>query len=118
MGGKSGALRPFLVSHKRPRTSRILSILSLTATVWLALGTGVSAQTSSYPPENYKPLLFDPAETTHAFRLDGAPWICRGDTFCKPVKIDGVADKNLKQATIEPLGYAGRRYFSPTATPI
>ena len=70
-----------------------------------------SGANAAYPPENYKPLLFDPAETTHVFRLDGAPWICRGDTFCKPVKIDGVADKDLKQATIEPLGYAGRRYF-------
>ena len=39
------------------------------------------------------------------------PWICRGDTFCKPVKIDGVADKDLAQATIEPLGYAGPRYL-------
>ena len=39
------------------------------------------------------------------------PWICRGDTFCKPIKIDGVADKDLAQAAIEPLGYAGPRYF-------
>ena len=39
------------------------------------------------------------------------PWICRGDTFCKPVKIDGVADKDLAQAAIEPLGFAGPRYL-------
>jgi len=111
MGGNSGVIQPFLASHSRSRTPWIVPTVLLTAIVWLALGTSVSAQTSSYPPENYKPLLFDPAETTHVFRLDGAPWICRGDTFCKPVKIDGVADKDLRQATIEPLGYAGRRYF-------
>ena len=38
------------------------------------------------------------------------PWICRGDTFCKPVKIDGVADKDAAQARIDPLGAAGARY--------
>ena len=57
------------------------------------------------------PLLFDSADTKYVFRLNGTPWICRGDTFCKPIKIDGVADKDLAQATIEPLGFAGPRYF-------
>lgn len=115
MGGKSSAIsssiRPFLPLSNRIGTAWALPTLLLTAATWLALGTNVLAQTPAYPPENYKPLLFDPTETTHVFRLDGAPWICRGDTFCKPVKIDGVADKDLKLATIEPLGYAGRRYF-------
>ncbi len=93
------------------RTRPGWALLALTATAWLALSTAALAQAPTYPPENYRQLLFDPAEARHVFRLDGAPWICRGDTFCKPVKIDGVADKDLRQATIEPLGYAGRRYF-------
>ena len=69
------------------------------------------AQAQSYPPEGYSPLLFDPGDTKYVFRLNGMPWICRGDTFCKPVKIEGVADKDLAQAAIEPLGVAGARYF-------
>jgi hypothetical protein len=31
--------------------------------------------------------------------------------LCKPIKIEGVADKDLTQASIEPLGFAGARYF-------
>lgn len=77
----------------------------------LALGTSVSAKAQTYPPDGYSPLMFDPADTKYVFRLNGMPWICRGDTFCKPVKIDGVADKDLAQAAIEPLGYAGPRYL-------
>jgi hypothetical protein len=72
---------------------------------------GVASQAQSYPPEGYAPLLFDPGDTKYVFRLNGMPWICRGDTFCKPVKIDGVADKDLAQAAIEPLGFAGPRYL-------
>lgn len=84
-----------------------------TATVVvLTLGTSIAAaQTQAYPPDGYSPLLFDPSDTKYVFRLNGAPWICRGDTFCKPLKIEGVADKDLPQATIEPLGFAGQRYF-------
>ncbi|MDF3075090.1 MAG: hypothetical protein K0S54_2757 [Alphaproteobacteria bacterium] len=89
----------------------ILSRLVLATAATVAFANGAAAQTPAYPPENYAALLFDPVEVKHVFRLDGMPWICRGDTFCKPVKIDGVADRDLKQATIEPLGYAGRRYF-------
>ncbi|MGE3867811.1 MAG: hypothetical protein AB7G04_12965, partial [Hyphomonadaceae bacterium] len=77
----------------------------------LVLSSAALAQSQPYPPDNYEHLLFDPIEERHVFSLDGAPWVCRSDTFCKPIKIDGVADKDLKQATIEPLGYAGRRYF-------
>jgi cellobiose-specific phosphotransferase system component IIA len=77
----------------------------------LALGTPASLKAQTYPPDGYAPLLFDPADTKYVFRLNGIPWICRGDTFCKPVKIDGVADKDLAQAAIEPLGYAGPRYL-------
>ena len=62
-------------------------------------------------PTAIPPLLFDPADTKYVFRLNGTPWICRGDTFCKPIKIEGVADKDLAQAAIEPLGFAGPRYF-------
>jgi hypothetical protein len=77
----------------------------------LALGTSVSSMAQTYPPDGYSALLFDPADTKYVFRLNGLPWICRGDTFCKPVKIEGVADKDLAQAAIEPLGYAGPRYL-------
>ncbi|MDI1285723.1 MAG: hypothetical protein PSV46_15125 [Reyranella sp.] len=70
-----------------------------------------SAQIPAYPPAGYSPLLFDPTDTKYVFRLNGTPWICRGDTFCKPLKIEGVADRDLPQATIEPLGFAGPRYF-------
>jgi hypothetical protein len=73
--------------------------------------TPAFAQTPMHPPEGYSALLFDSTDTKYVFRLNGAPWICRGDTFCKPVKIDGAADKDVVQATIEPLGYAGARYF-------
>lgn len=85
----------------------------LTATVVvLTLATSIaSAQTQAYPPGGYAPLLFDPTDTKYVFRLEGAPWICRGDTFCKPLKIEGVADKDLPQATMEALGFAGPRYF-------
>jgi hypothetical protein len=69
------------------------------------------AQTTAYPPVGYSPLLFDSADTKYVFRLNGTPWICRGDTFCKPIKIDGVADKDAAQATIEALGSAGPRYY-------
>jgi len=77
----------------------------------LAGGNLAAAQTAVYPPEGYSSLLFDPVDTKYVFRLNGTPWICRGDTFCKPVKIEGVADKDLAQAVIEPLGVAGARYF-------
>jgi len=61
--------------------------------VALALPGTAATQTSSYPPAGYSPLLFDSADTKYVFRLNGAPWICRGDTFCKPIKIEGAADK-------------------------
>jgi hypothetical protein len=81
------------------------------AVVAVGCGHGVASHAQTYPPEGYSPLLFDPADTKYVFRLNGMPWICRGDTFCKPVKIDGVADKDLPQAAIEPLGFAGPRYL-------
>jgi hypothetical protein len=81
------------------------------AVIAVGCGHGVASHAQSYPPEGYAPLLFDPGDTKYVFRLNGMPWICRGDTFCKPVKIDGVADKDLAQAAIEPLGFAGPRYL-------
>jgi len=86
---------------------------ALLAAAIVAAGSvhGVASQAQGYPPEGYSPLLFDPGDTKYVFRLNGMPWICRGDTFCKPVKIDGVADKDLAQAIIEPLGFAGPRYL-------
>ena len=76
-----------------------------------AFAQTLGSQASKYPPDGYSPLLFDSTDTKYVFRLDGLPWICRGDTFCKPLKIDGTADKDVAQATIEGLGYAGSRYF-------
>ena len=90
---------------------RALRGLLATAAVAFTLPGLAIAQTSPYPPAGYAPLLFDSADTKYVFRLNGAPWICRGDTFCKPIKIDGVADKDLAQAAIESLGFAGPRYF-------
>src|SRR5205085_5235967 len=84
--------------------------LSLIAVV-LAWANVAVAQTPTYHPEGYSPLLFDPADTKYVFRLNGTPWICRGDTFCKTIKIEGVADKDAAQAAIEALGFAGPRYF-------
>ena len=76
-----------------------------------SIGQGASAQAQGYPADGYSPLLFDSSETKYVFRLNGTPWICRGDSFCKPIKIDGVADRDLALAAIEPLGIAGARYF-------
>ncbi len=90
---------------------RTVRTLLVAAGAALALGNVAAAQTAAYPPDGYSPLLFDSADIKHVFRLNGAPWICRGDTFCKPIKIDGVADKDLAQASIEGLGFAGPRYF-------
>src|SRR5205823_747064 len=85
----------------------------LAAAIGLALASAsvATAQTSAYPPAGYSPLLFDSTDTKYVFRLNGTPWICRGDTFCKPIKIEGVADKDAAQAAIEALGFAGPRYF-------
>ena len=69
--------------------------LFVAAVAAVALANVASAQTQAYSPAGYSPLLFDPTDTKYVFRLNGAPWICRGDTFCKPVKIEGVADKEL-----------------------
>lgn len=85
--------------------------LLVSAVLAFALPHLAAAQAPTYPPAGYAPLLFDSSDTKYVFRLNGAPWICRGDTFCKPIKIDGVADKDLAQAAIESLGYAGPRYF-------
>jgi hypothetical protein len=89
--------------------SRHVLMAALAGAIAFGSAHGLSAQ--AYPPDGYSPLLFDPGDTKFVFRLNGIPWICRGDTFCKPIKIDGVADKDLKQAVIEPLGHAGARYF-------
>ena len=85
--------------------------LLISAGVSVALANVAAAQSAAYPPDGYSPLLFDSTDIKYVFRLNGTPWICRGDTFCKPIKIDGVADKDLVQAAIEPLGFAGPRYF-------
>ncbi len=92
---------------------KALGIAVTAATVAVLLGAVPAslAQTPGYPPDGYSPLLFDSADTKYVFRLNGSPWICRGDTFCKPVKIDGAVDKDVVQAKIEPLGSVGSRYL-------
>ena len=89
------------------------AVRSVLAAAGLVLvgATMAQAQTATYPPAGYSPLLFDSADTKHVFRLSGTPWICRGDTFCKPIKIEGAADRDVAQATIESLGFAGARYL-------
>ena len=111
MGGTSEATSTSNGPSARLRNRTAIALSTIALTAWLAPGSGALAQTPNFPPDNYQHLQFDPAETRHVFRLDGAPWICRSDTFCKPVKIDGVADKDLEKATIESLGHAGKRYF-------
>jgi hypothetical protein len=96
---------------RRSNPLKLLRIPVLALVAAVAWCNGALAQAPAYPPEGYVALLFDPADTKYVFRLNGAPWICRGDTFCKPVKIDGVADRDLAQAAIESLGVAGARYF-------
>ena len=94
-------------------SNNMASLKALLAAALLAasIGQGASAQAQGYPPDGYSPLLFDSSDTKYVFRLKGTPWICRGDSFCKPIKIDGVADRDLALAAIEPLGIAGARYF-------
>src|SRR6185436_14125762 len=99
-----------MASHGRITMAGYRALLAA-AVVAVGCGQGVASHAQTYPPEGYAPLLFDRGDTKYVFRLTGAPWICRGDTFCKPVKIDGVADKDLPQAELESLGYAGRRYL-------
>lgn len=99
------------VSARRTNSLKLLAIPVFCLAAAVAWSNSTLAQVPAYPPEGYTSLLFDPADTKYVFRVSGAPWICRGDTFCKPVKIDGVADKDLAQAAIEPLGVAGARYF-------
>jgi hypothetical protein len=85
--------------------------LLVAASLVFAGTTMAHAQTPPYPPAGYSPLLFDSVDTKHVFRLNGTPWICRGDSFCKTIKIDGAVDKDMAQATIESLGSAGARYL-------
>ena len=83
--------------------SAIRGLLAV-AGVMCALPTIAAAQTATYPPAGYSPLLFDAADTKYVFRLNGTPWICRGDTFCKPIKIEGVADKAVASIDFGSIG--------------
>jgi hypothetical protein len=89
----------------------VWAALAVVATLAVIAGTAASANAQTSAPDGYTSLLFDPLDTKYVFRLGGTPWICRGDTFCKQVKIDGVADKDAAQARIDPLGVAGARYY-------
>lgn len=82
--------------------------LALCALLGAATTTAASAQ--DYPPAGYSPLLFNRATATHVFRLNGAPWACAADSFCKPLRIDGVAERDLPTAAIAALGHADRRF--------
>ncbi len=100
-----------LPMSRRSKPMAFRQALLVAAFLAAAIGQGASTQAQSYPPDSYSALLFDSSDIKHVFRLNGTPWICRGDSFCKPIKIDGVADKDLALAAIEPLGIAGARYF-------
>lgn len=82
--------------------------LGLAALLGVTLSTPTLAQ--DFPPSGYTPLLFNRDPVIHVFRVSGAPWVCTGDSFCKPIRIDGIAERDLPTATIQPLGFADRRY--------
>src|SRR5688572_23643392 len=82
--------------------------LALAVLLGAAIVTPATAQ--DYPPAGYSPLLFNRTPTIHVFRLAGMPWACAADSFCKPVRIDGVAERDMAAATILPLGFADRRF--------
>ena len=54
--------------------------------------------------------MFNRDPAVHVFRVEGVPWVCAADSFCKQIHVEGVQDKELPKATIEPLGFADRRY--------
>jgi hypothetical protein len=68
------------------------------------------AAAQDYPPAGYSPLLFSHTPSVHVFRLAGTPWVCAADSFCKPVRIEGVSERDMAAATISPLGFADRRF--------
>lgn len=76
------------------------------------LGT-VSAATATaqeFPTAGYTPLMFNRDPAIHVLRMSGVPWICSADSFCKQIRIEGVADRDLPTASIQALGFADRRY--------
>lgn len=86
----------------------IASSLALATLFGATLAAPAMAQ--DFPPAGYAPLLFNRDPVIHVFRISGAPWVCSVDSFCKPIRIEGVAEGDLPTATIQPLGFADRRY--------
>ena len=84
------------------------SDLVLAALICASIATPALAQ--QFPPADYAPLMFARDPAIHVFRIEGVPWACAADSFCKQIHVDGVQDKDLPKATIEPLGFADRRY--------
>ncbi|MBV9834426.1 MAG: hypothetical protein JO055_08480 [Alphaproteobacteria bacterium] len=76
------------------------------------LGTSLAAPAvaQEFPPSGYAALMFNRDPAIHVFRVSGVPWICTADSFCKEIKVEGIADRDLPTATIQPLGFADRRY--------
>ncbi len=75
------------------------------------VGSAMPAIAQQLAPPAYQDLEFNPDTGLYAFRLNGAPWTCPASSFCKPVRLDGIADKDLPGADIQSLGHAERRYF-------
>jgi tetratricopeptide (TPR) repeat protein len=86
----------------------IASRLALAALLGATVATPSLAQ--DFPPPGYAPLLFNRDPVIHVFRMAGVPWICTADSFCKQIRIDGVPESDLPTATIQPLGFADRRF--------
>ncbi|MBX3503576.1 MAG: hypothetical protein KF889_29395 [Alphaproteobacteria bacterium] len=82
--------------------------LALCALLGALPASGAVAQ--DFPPAGYAPLLFNREPAVHVFRLSGMPWICAAQSFCKPIRIEGIAERDLAGATLQPLGFAERRY--------
>ncbi|QQS12151.1 MAG: hypothetical protein IPK81_21975 [Rhodospirillales bacterium] len=77
----------------------------------LGAGLAVPAAAQDFPPTGYAPLMFGGAPPTHVFRLAGAPWVCVADSICKPLRVEGMAERDVLAAEIAPLGFADRRFL-------
>jgi len=86
----------------------IASRLALATLLGATLAAPAMAQ--DFPPSGYAPLLFNRDPAIHVFRVSGVPWVCSPDSFCKQIRIEGIAERDLPTATIQPLGFADRRY--------
>lgn len=81
------------------------------AATGLAMAMAAPALAQQLAPLAYQDLTFNPDTGIYAFRLNGVPWTCAANSFCKPVRLEGIADKDLAAADIRSLGHADQHYF-------